>query len=329
MRFALLHARQILIAALLCALPATSLAKENPKAAAKAAPAPSMTRGMTSDFPGLPADLPRYVEPESYSVDLVVKADGQDMVMKRFIDKSRIRTELEAMGQQIVMIEVGDEKGTTYTLMPSDKRAIKQTRAAMMAFAKQNMPEAASETAQDSAGPPPDMKIEDLGDETLDGRAVKKVRFVMTQGAALAWFDKSDGAPVRMESNAEGQKAAMEWKNLKPGPQPAALFEIPKKYEVTDMDEMMVQMKKMQAQGGMNPLAGMAGMGGMPGMGGGLSGMAGSMGQNFGSNLGSSFGGALGGALGGPLGSIAGQFIGGKVGGMIGKKAAEMVTPGK
>jgi hypothetical protein len=110
---------------------------------------------------------------------------------------------------------------------------------------------------------------------------------------------------MRMEGDNGGEQAVMEWKNRKAGPQPETLFEVPKGYEVMDMDEMM---KKM---GGMG-----MGMGGM------AKGMAGGMAGGMASNLGGSLGGQLGGMLGGPLGSMAGRYLGGKVGGMLGKKAA-------
>jgi len=310
--------------------PTLSLAKEKPKEDARAPSA--MTRALGSpQFPGLPADLPKYVEPESYSVDLAVKSPGSDITMKRAIDRGRIRTEFETDGQTMVMIELGDEKGTQYMLMPSDKRAIKQTRTGMEAMAKQ-VGHNLEEMSADPGGPPADVKIEDLGSEKIADAAARKIRFSMESGTVVAWFDPASGAPLRMESDAGGQKSTMEWKNFKSGPQPAALFEVPKKYEVTDMDEMMAQMKSLQGGPGsaqLSALMGSSGVAGMAGMGGGLNGIAGQMGQNFGSSMGSSFGGALGGALGGPLGAIAGQYLGGKVGGAIGKKAAEVVTPGK
>lgn len=278
------------------------------------APQKSGTRGLTG------FGLPHYQEPAAYSVDLVVRAGDQNITMKRFIDSGRIRSEMNVEGQDIVMIEMGDEKGTMITLMPGEKRAIRQTRAGMVAMAPQ---EAAKHEAQ-AAEAAADVKVDDLGEETIDGRVVKKMRFKMAEGQTLGWFDKTTGAPVKMESDAQGHKSSIEWKNFSPGPQAAKLFEVPKGYEVMDMDEMMAKMKSMHGKPGMGAM-----MGAMGGMGGGVSGMAkgyaGGMAQNFGSSMGGSFGASLGGALGGPLGAIAGQYIGGKIGGMVAKKATDTV----
>jgi hypothetical protein len=209
----------------------------------------------------------------------------------------------------MVMIELGDEKGTTYLLSPKEKRAMKQTRAATEAMA----PKKAAAGAEAAVPAAARVKVEDLGDETADGKPCRKLRMTVPEGSTLGWFEKASGAPVRMEGNVNGETTVLEWKNYKVAPQPAALFEVPKGYELTDMDEMMQKMK---------------GMGGMGGMGGMMGGMAGGMAQGMGQSMGASMGASLGGALGGPLGAMAGQYLGGKVGGMIGKKAASAVTPG-
>jgi len=170
-----------------------------------------------------------------------------------------------------------------------------------------------------TAAPPPEIQAEDLGDETLEGRAVKKVRMTYGKDAqdVMGWFDKATGAPVRMESLVDGKKAIIEWKNRKVEAQPAELFAVPKGYEVTDMDEMM---KKMGSMGGGGlPMGGM-GVGSM------AKGMAGGMAQGMAQGFGANLGATLGASIGGPLGGIAGQFIGGKIGGMIGKKAANAIN---
>ena len=254
-------------------------------------------------------DLPHYSPPAAYREDLVVSGKQGDMTMKRFVDHGKIRTEMSTDGNDFVMLETGDPSGTMYMIMPEQKTAMKQSRDAMnKAGAKLPKKEEPGASA-----PPADIKVEDLGEDKLDGVAVKKLRMVAEGGDVLGWFDKTTGAPVRMESVFQGEKSTIEWKNRKPGPQSEELFQVPKGYAVTDMDEMM---KKM---------GGMGGMGGM-GVGGMAKGMAGGMVQGMGSNLGGSLGGMIGGSLGGPLGSIAGQFIGGKIGGMLGKKAANAIN---
>ncbi len=302
-------------------------ARKRPTTASPAAGIDAMGTGMSNAIPG----LPHYVQPRQYSVDLVIRgADGKDMVMHRSVDEGRVRTDIDAEGQQIAMIELGDEKGTTLTLMPKEKRGMKQSREALEALGQQAKP--ATATAVDAVADPrrPEGKIEDLGEETLDGHVARKLRMSSEEGSALGWFDKETGAPLKMESEVEGKQASIAWKNMKPGPQPAALFVEPKGYEIMDMDEMMSQMKSMGGMPGGMGAGGMLGaLGGMGGMGGGVKGMAGGMAGNFGSQLGANLGGALGASLGGPLGAMAGQYLGGRIGGMIGRKAADIAIPGK
>lgn len=263
--------------------------------------------------------LPHYVAPPAYREELVIHGKEGDITMKRFYDHGQIRTEMKAQDQTFVMIEVGDKDGTSYVLMPDDKRAMKQSRASSeeaMAKMGHKMPERKQGDGE-GTGPPPGIKAVDLGDEKVDGAVARKVRMRSEGAEVLAWFDKTTGAPLKMESTQSGEKSAIEWKDRKVEPQPAELFTVPKGYDLTDMDEMM---KKMGSMGGMSGMSGMGGMGAM------AKGMAGGMVQNMGSTMGSSLGGSLGGALGGPLGSVAGQFIGGKIGGFLGKKAANAIN---
>jgi len=254
--------------------------------------------------------LPHYTPPAAYSEDLVVESEKGSMTMRRSVDHQKIRTEMSSQAQQMILIETGDEKGTFYMLMPEQKKAMKRSlQGSKEAATKTKMPK---QSAPDASASTPETKVEDLGEETIEGAAARKVRF-LGGGDVVGWFDKGTGAPIRMESRADGEKSTLEWKNRKVEPQPAELFQVPHGYEVTDMDEMMKQMGSM---GGM----GMGGVGGM------AKGMAGGMAQGMGSNMGGSLGGMIGGSLGGPLGAAAGQFIGGKVGGMLGKKAANAIN---
>lgn len=305
--------------ALAVALAAPARAADAPKPAPRTAPEAAAPRSAAASLAAL--GLPEYHEPAAYRVNLVIHSSGRDMVLRRFIDGGRIRSEIAGGEAEMTMIELGDEQGTNFVLMPDEKRAIRQTRGSLDAMTGEDAkPRTAAKAGAATAA---DIKVENLGEETREGRALRKLRITSPEGASLGWFDVASGAPVRVESNVNGETASIDWKDYQVGPQPAKLFEIPKDYEVTDMDEVAAQMKKM---GGMK---GMGGMGGMGGMRGGMGGMMGGMGQSMGAGMGGGLGSALGGALGGPLGSVAGQYIGGKVGGMVGRKAADIVTPGK
>lgn len=250
--------------------------------------------------------LPHYEVPATYSEDLVITAEGRTIVMKRAIDKGKTRTDLTMDGQNMIMIELGDERGTSYQLMPDRKEAVKESRASMDEMTGGKMSQAEAKGAKESKGDqaaPPDMKVEDLGDDAVGSQPARKMRLTSADGVVLAWFEKATGAPLRMESTVDGKNAVIEWKNRKSEPQPASLFEVPKEYKLHDMDEMAAQMKGMEGMGGM------------------AKGMMSGMAQGMGSNLGGSLGAKLGGSLGGPLGAVAGQYIGGRIGRALGRKA--------
>jgi outer membrane lipoprotein-sorting protein len=255
--------------------------------------------GLDAETKAALAQMPSYTPPSAYSEDLVITADGRTMTMKRFIDGTKIRSDMNANGQDIIMVEMGDADGTMLTIDPKGKRAMKMTMKAMTGQAPEVHGE--PDTTQADNTPPAGYKVEYLGEETLDGVATKKFRMTTADGSALGWFDAATGAPVRMEGTSDGKPAVIEWKNVKVEPQAAALFEVPKGYEVTDMDAMRAQMKAMGGMG--NMMKNMAG------------GMMGGLGQNLGSQL--------GGVMGGPLGAMAGNYLGGRVGRALGHKAAE------
>jgi outer membrane lipoprotein-sorting protein len=291
-------------------------------APALAAKAPSRTTPgpIPSSAAAARAGLPQWTPPPAYSEQLVYETDGKTIVMDRKVDHGKLRTDMAVDGMKMTMIETGDEKGTSYMVMPDQKRAMKQSRQAMEGMAKSPLPP--DSTAQGAA----DYQVEDLGEETIDGVVTKKLRLVSADGDALTWFDKASGAPVRMESKAEGKAVVLSWKNRKVEPQPEALFTVPKEYEVMDMDEMR---SKMGGMGGMAGMGGAGALGGLMGKGkaGGMAGgMAGGLAGGMGSNLGGGLGGMLGGSIGGPLGSIAGRYIGGKIGGALGHKAASAIV---
>lgn len=285
------------------------------------------------------AGLPMWHPPAEYSESLVMKNGDQQMTMRRFYKNDQIRTEMALQDEQLVMIEKG---GESYQIMPSHKMMMK-------------MPAPATPGAQavDSSGPPPDVKIESLGPDKLNGRDALKYRVTSQGQTGLAWFDSGSGAPLRMETNG----ASIEWANFAAGKQTDDLFELPRDYQVIDMAALQKMAGGMGATGmmggmpsmpsgavsgagggvaigggvpggGLSGLAGgVPGMGGAGGAGGGVSGIAQQMGSHFGQSMGEKFGASMGAQF-GPLGSMAGSYIGGRIGGWLGAHAAKMVTGG-
>src|SRR3989442_1367670 len=120
-----------------CGMPSLAGSSQEPKAQEARAKGAKMVRLEE-------IGLPHYTPAPSFREDLVITREGKAMTMKRFVDHAKIRTELSAEGHDMVMLETGDSKGTMYTLMAEDKKAIKQSRqAAAEATAKAQKPKAA------------------------------------------------------------------------------------------------------------------------------------------------------------------------------------------
>lgn len=229
--------------------------------------------------------------PSHYRVEMVVEHDGERMVMRRYVDGNRSRTEFDNDGETYVTIEAGDAARTTYTIVPSMKRVMKSTL-------PQDAP-GAQAGSQTSAPEAPDDGLELVGSETLDGRPVQKYRVKNPNSDGFIWVDPSTELPVRMEAGG----ARVDLRNYdfsKPAPE---LFQIPKGYEVMDLDELRMSAARMVAGG----LA---------------SGYAARAGESAGGSIGAS----IGGAFGGPLGSMVGQFLGKKLGKAVAQKAAGAVV---
>jgi len=317
-----MNARIPIVALAILALTASlAIAAEKPRSGAAAPPAAAPAKAGAGPSFAAPG-LPDWQMPAQYRVDLVMTHEGQSFTMTRFVDGARMRTEMNMEGRQMIMLERPEDEGAVYNIMPSEKMIMKMKPGALA-------PEAA---AEEKPAAPADVKIERLGAEKLDGRPAVKYRMTSEGHTALGWFEEGTGAPLRME--AEG--AVIEWKNFKPGPIPARQFELPKDYQVIDMEEQMKQMQKLggggmmggAARGAMAGLGGGMGAGAGAGAGGMLSGAAGNYGSQMGSGMGQQFGAGIGASFGGPLGAMAGGYIGGKVGGWLGRKTADAVTPG-
>jgi hypothetical protein len=226
-----------------------------------------------------------------YSFDMHFEQDGERYVMRRYVDGLRSRMEMDFDGERIVTIELGDADRTTYTVMASQKQVMKYSMGAA---------EAANPAMAATASPSPDLDeseppMELIGTETIDGKAARKYEVRMQDGNGLLWLDVDTELPVRME--AYGMKVEM--KNYDFSPPAAELFELPKGYDVIDMNQMM----KSFSPGRMA-----------------IGGVAGSLGGRLGGDAGGSIGASIGGAFGGPLGSMVGRFIGQRIGRALGRR---------
>jgi hypothetical protein len=234
----------------------------------------------------------------SYRVDMEFTQDGERITMRRYVDGARSRIETAFDGQTYITIELGDAAGTTYILMPEEKQAMKTTAASSHAVNTSGSaatPENPSVAAASSAPP-----MELVGTETIDGKSARKYRIKMPEGEGFVWLDVERELPLRMESGDQ----TVDMKNYDFAPLPAELFQVPKGYDVIDLDQLM-----RQSSASSMILRGAVGAVGT------------SAGASAGSQLGASAGASIGGAVGGPIGAMIGSFLGQHLGKKAGQKA--------
>ena len=216
-------------------------------------------------------------EPAQYSVEWIMTFNGETKRLKRFVDGGKTRMEIEAEGQQLVLIERPD-RGLTYMVMPEDPQ-----------FGKRYMEDKFREE-EPGQPPPPSPKERLVGSEKVDGRPCMKYRIESEGQQAFLWTDAKTHAPVRLQGKVDGSDALIEWKNYRVGAQKADLFEPPAGYERFRMPDVSKMMGSMGVNMGM--------------------GMLGGMGMNMASQAGSKVGTTVGTAVGGPVGGIIGGWVG-------------------
>jgi len=179
-----------------------------------------------------------------YSVTMVMQ--GGDHVMTSQVARlaPRMRTEMSLPGMGAMVSIVDPEaandrggKGVAYTLFPARKTYMKHALSP-------------STPVQDKATPA-DVKIEELGKETVDGMLCDKRRLTLVEGAGqpahvvLVWTAPAvRNMPVRFESLDQGMPVRIAFRDYRFDKPAASLFVVPSNY----------------VAGGMFP--------GMPGMGG-------------------------------------------------------------
>jgi hypothetical protein len=248
-------------------------------------------------------------EAAQYRVDMHIEQEGETFVMRKYVDGVRSRIEMDFDGEQMVTIQLGDAEGTTYTLMPAEKRAMKLSMAAMPAVPH---PVAPDPVAPDSVASDPgaaagqtDGGLSFIATETLAGKPADKYQVQMPDSVGFMWVDPATQLPVRMEAGG----STVEMRNYDFSPPAPELFQVPRGYEVMDMSDMM---RSFSASGMVTGAV--------------ANSIGTQLGSQFGSNIGAGIGAGIGGALGGPIGAMVGRFVGERIGKAVGRKAGTAVA---
>ena len=272
----------------------------------------AMTSAATADV--MPAP---WTPPSEYSLDMEVKSQGETFMLHRAVSNGRTRSEMELPnGQQIIVLEVGDEAGTVYTLLPEQKMGIKQTSATTDALAQELEEErfdAEFDAAEEEVAIAP-AQIKHMKEQTVDGVDCNLYAITLDGHTACTWNDVKTQRPVRMQS----EDGRITWKNYQAEAQDEELFQIPADYEIQDMD---VLVEELNTAGMGSMVEEVPGPGGMNAWGG--NGMGLGIAAQLGTGLGEGFDTGMGGALDGTLGVMAAQYLPGTVGEMFGRGVNE------
>lgn len=169
------------------------------------------------------AAAPAAMAMPEFSADMVTKTGSMTMNGKWYASKGKMRMET---GPSIMITDMNAKK--SWMVMPSSKSYME------MDFSK------AAGQMHTGTNPcsTPEMTCKQVGKETIDGRSAIKWEITMTTaGKAMtstSWIDEKLGIPLKTEAAG----TTMELKNVKEGPQPDNLFEVPAGYKKTTMPGM-------------------------------------------------------------------------------------------
>jgi len=177
---------------------------------------------------------------KDYSVTTVMGIRDQTVTSKmvRSGKKARMEIAMEGMGMQAITIMDPDAdggKGAMFTLMPAMKTCVKM---AIPPDAAPDKPDAKE----------PDIKIEELGKEQVDGVACDKRRVTITPAdgktqTMLVWLSPAaKNMPVKIEMTAP-TAMIIKFKDYDFQKPSEDLFKVPADYKVTDMAQMMMNMR--------------------------------------------------------------------------------------
>jgi hypothetical protein len=168
-----------------------------------------------------------------FSADVVTTQGGNTVNAKVFVSGEKSR--MEAPGS--ISISRVDKK-VVWILMPDQKMYMEQP------FDPKKMT-TSSENVEGEIERAP------LGKDTINGRTADKYKVTYqiegNKSEMFQWIESGSGLPVK--SAAIDGSWSVEYRNIKTGPQPDSLFEVPEDYkkfsmDMPDMGEMMKKIEK-------------------------------------------------------------------------------------
>jgi hypothetical protein len=160
---------------------------------------------------------------------------------KIYVGKNMIRFETEEGSRGGVLL-MDIAKGSSIVLMPQQHMYMEMTQGlgvqrSSAFFRPTDVDNACPEWQRASAeyAKKPLVSCHRVGEDTVNGRATVKYEGTSAEGdQGSAWIDRS----LRFVIKWQGKNGVMELHDIKEGPQPSSLFEIPSDYQKFDMGAM-------------------------------------------------------------------------------------------
>jgi outer membrane lipoprotein-sorting protein len=179
-----------------------------------------------------------------YSAERHISGEGGGMVGKVWSAPGKERMEFER-GEAATIIRM--DKKLMWTLLPAQKQ-----------YMEHRFSEQAPEKRQKGDYRDCDVKQSEIGRETIEGFATRKMTMEMScpgdeKHTGTIWLTK-ENIPIRMEASRAGSKkdaVRIELKNLKIGKQDPKLFEIPAGYtkmEIPSLGDVRKMMREQQSR---------------------------------------------------------------------------------
>jgi hypothetical protein len=168
---------------------------------------------------------------QQFTADMVHSKPQSDVVTKVYVREDKMRLETTSQEHSGVAI-VNLEQRTSLMLVPASKTYVASRAPSATPFFRPADADNACEAWEKFVSKPG--TCTKVGEETVNGRSTVKYKGTAPNGdTGFAWVDRQ----LKFVTKWEGEKTAVEFQNIKEGPQQASLFAVPSDYEKIDVPQ--------------------------------------------------------------------------------------------
>lgn len=171
----------------------------------------------------------------NFEADMVMTGPMGDMTGKIYVEGERQRQDMEGPMGRTTVITLGEDQSSLIVM---------HDRQAYMEMAADNFPMASDMGAVDPTmvegekEAPDGMKMQNLGNETINGYVCEKLRLVSEEEpgvSTLIWFSHDLGVPLRAIHETPEGTSTVEYKNIVEGKVSEKTFAVPEGYQKMDL----------------------------------------------------------------------------------------------